>query len=177
MSSGDFGVTAEDPLLVVSDAGPLIHLGELEALECLADMGTILVPEAVVREVTVHRPDTLRSPLLGWKRVAVTLPIDKKLDYFSQALSLGDGEREALQLLTLQRGSVFLTDDAAARFVATQLGIETHGSIGVLIRAIRRGLRTREQVVSILESIPVRSSLHLRRELLADVVRQIREPS
>jgi predicted nucleic acid-binding protein len=170
-------VTAELEQLTVSDAGPLIHLHELGAMECLADLGSILVPEAVVREVTIHRPEALRSPLLCLQRIAVTLPMDMRLGYFSQALSLGDGEKEALQLLLSQPGTEFLTDDAAARFVAGQLGIVAHGTIGVLIRSLRRGLKTSAEVVSLLESIPQRSTLHIRREILAEVVRQVQEHS
>jgi predicted nucleic acid-binding protein len=170
-------VIAEQHPEFVSDAGPLIHLGELGALECLADLGSIFVPEAVVREVTAHRPEALRAPLLCVRRVAVTRPIDRRLDYFSGAFSLGTGEREALQLLLEHPGCIFLTDDAAARFVARQLGVEAHGSIGILIRAIRRGLKSRAQVLSLLESIPLRSSLHVRRGLLDDVLRQVRKPT
>lgn len=38
-------------MLVVCDAGPLIHLHELGCLELLADFPTVLVPETVWREV------------------------------------------------------------------------------------------------------------------------------
>ena len=37
------------PPLVVCDAGPLIHLDEVGALDLLADFAEILVPEAVWR--------------------------------------------------------------------------------------------------------------------------------
>ena len=45
----------QGPPLVVCDAGPLIHLDELEALDLLADFAEVLVPDAVWREVE-HSP-------------------------------------------------------------------------------------------------------------------------
>ena len=38
-------------LAAVSDAGPLIHLAEIDSLELLATFDTLLVPETVYREV------------------------------------------------------------------------------------------------------------------------------
>ncbi len=35
---------------------------------------------------------------------------------------------------------IFLTDDSAARLVGKQLGYKVHGTLGVLIRTIRREL-------------------------------------
>nr|WP_311172462.1 hypothetical protein [Halobellus sp. ZY16] len=38
-------------LAAVSDAGPLIHLAEIDSLELLTTFDTLLVPETVYREV------------------------------------------------------------------------------------------------------------------------------
>ena len=40
-------------LAAVSDAGPLIHLAEIDSVELLSTFDTLLVPEAVYREVEV----------------------------------------------------------------------------------------------------------------------------
>jgi predicted nucleic acid-binding protein len=42
--------------VVVTDAGPLIHLDELDVLDLLNDFAEVLVPQAVWREVERHRP-------------------------------------------------------------------------------------------------------------------------
>src|SRR5437867_3584724 len=47
---------AKSDVLVVCDAGPLIHLDEVDCLELLADFAKVLVPEAVWREVERHGP-------------------------------------------------------------------------------------------------------------------------
>jgi hypothetical protein len=53
----------QKPPLVVCDAGPLIHLDELGSLDLLADFPDVLVPDAVWREVNLHRPGVLTSPV------------------------------------------------------------------------------------------------------------------
>ncbi len=66
--------TTDQPAsLIVCDAGPLIHLHEISALDLLADFGRVLVPAAVWREVQRHRPAALahlrapaRQRLISW---------------------------------------------------------------------------------------------------------------
>ena len=41
---------------VVCDAGPFIHLDELNCLELLADFEEIVVPLVVEKEILDHRP-------------------------------------------------------------------------------------------------------------------------
>jgi predicted nucleic acid-binding protein len=69
---------------------------------------------------------------------------------------------------------LFLCDDAAARFAAESLGFEVHGTIGVLVRSIRRGLRARDDVIAILSDLPQRSTLYVSAALLARVITQVR---
>jgi hypothetical protein len=45
--------------VVVCDAGPLIHLDELDCLDLVGDFPEMLVPEAVWHEVLRHRPAAL----------------------------------------------------------------------------------------------------------------------
>ena len=44
---------------VVCDAGPIIHLDELDSLPLLADFDRILIPEQVWQEVERYRPEAL----------------------------------------------------------------------------------------------------------------------
>lgn len=45
---------------VVADAGPLLHLDELDALQVLSDFHEIFIVPAVQEEVTKHRPAVLK---------------------------------------------------------------------------------------------------------------------
>ena len=84
------------------------------------------------------------------------------------------GEHDALQLAKARSGALLLTDDTSARLAARTMSIEVHGTVDIVVRAIRRGQRTRSEVVSILEQIPERSTLFIKSSLLEDIVRQVR---
>ena len=59
--------------LVVADAGPLIHLDELNALDVLSDYAQVQVPDAVWQEVEHHRPTALCHPAVRWVRVGAVM--------------------------------------------------------------------------------------------------------
>ncbi len=56
-------------LLVVCDAGPLIHLDQLDCLDLLADFSRIVVPDVVWREVEHHRPTALDQKTIRLERL------------------------------------------------------------------------------------------------------------
>jgi predicted nucleic acid-binding protein len=90
-----------------------------------------------------------------------------------QALSLGLGEQAALSLMQNHPQAIFLTDDAAARLAAVTLGYRVHGSIGILLRAVRRQQRTREEVLTLLCTLPTQSTLHIRSNLLQEIINKL----
>ena len=70
--------------------------------------------------------------------------------------------------------ALLLTDDAAARPSAELLRVRVYGTIGVLIRTIRRHQRSPSEVISLIERIPAQSSLYVRPALLREVLDQLR---
>lgn len=159
---------------VVSDAGPLIHLDELDSLDLLNAYGPILITPAVWREVHRHRPTALsRLPPSAKQREPQGIS-DDRLVAILEAFSLAPADREALAMAQETPGALFLTDDAAVRLVAEQLGIEARGTVGILIRAIRQESRTRAAVLDTLQTLPVRSSLHIRPALLQEIITLVR---
>lgn len=158
---------------VVCDAGPLIHLDELGCLDLLADFRTVLVPEQVWWEVEHHRPAALECPALEIQRRPVAILEDASFQALVRALALDLGEQAALSLTTLHPHAILLTDDAAARLAARGLGCRVHGSIGVVLRAIRREQRTRDEVLAGLHDVPVRATLHVRPALLQEIIAQL----
>ena len=158
---------------VVCDAGPIIHLDELGCLDLLVDFASVLVPEEVWREVHRHRPSALEQrSVLREVRIAPSND-DAALRALVEALALDRGEHEALAVARSRPGSLLLTDDSGARLAARALGVRSHGTVGVLVRAIRRQQRTREQVLELLKELPERSTLYIRRGLLLEVIRDV----
>jgi predicted nucleic acid-binding protein len=160
--------------LVVCDAGPLIHLDELGCLNLLRDFADVQVPEAVWQEVQRHRPSALRRRSVKLNRVSSTQEPTSELIELTQAFLLDAGELEALKLMQENPNAILLTDDAAARLVAQRLEYEVHGTIGVVLRALRRQQRTRRQVLNLLRALPRRSTLFIDRRLLNAITEEVR---
>lgn len=70
--------------------------------------------------------------------------------------------------------NTLLTDDTAARLAAKSLNIRAHGTLGLLIRAVRQQSRTPSEVLALLASIPQCTTLHIRLSLLNQVIAQVR---
>src|SRR5437867_1901234 len=145
MSNGGCVAEADPAGLVVCDAGPLIHLDQLGCLNLLRDFALIQVPQTVWREVERHRPTALRRRTVKLERVTALPEATPELIQLAQAFLLDAGEREALRLMEGAPDAILLTDDAAARLVAERLEYEVHGTIGVIVRALRRQQRTKRQ--------------------------------
>lgn len=162
-----------DSCVVVADAGPLIHLDEIAAMDLLRGYSTIWIPESVASEVNTHRPIALTYPLpFEYHRLEQMNP---KVASISDLYTLHRGEIDALSLCVEKSVLTLLSDDAAARLAAKSLDITTRGTLGILIRSVRKGYRTPEQAVVLLEQISTRSSLHIQSSLIASILQQVKK--
>ena len=124
-------------IVVVSDAGPLISLARLDLLPLLQQLfKEVQVPEDVINECmarpgnadTVRISDALSQGLLqACTARALKLP------------GLQAGECAAISR-ALEIGAGLLMDERTARAQAAALGLAVTGTLGVLVRARRRGL-------------------------------------
>ncbi len=133
----------------------------------------LLVPEEVWREVHQHRPLAADWVISHATVENVSLPTDSAFRALVSALSLDEGEQFALVLARIYHDAVFFTDDAAARLAAEQEGIRVHGTIGILLRAIRRAHRSPREVQALLQMIPSESTLYIRSSLLDEIIEQV----
>lgn len=157
---------------VVADAGPLIHLDQLGALELLADFGTVYATPTIWQETLKHRPELQGEH--PW--LSISEPSSQpasSLKALAKSFGLHKGELSALLLCQEHRDTLLLCDDSAARLAAEALGITVHGTLGILLRSMRRGLRSKAEVVQMLRSIPRSSTLHIRTTLLEEIVQQV----
>lgn len=150
----------------ICDAGPIIHLDELNCLDLLCDFQQIVLGDTVLEEVKHHRPGALKKPNIHFMRSPQEYPVSELLRTMCRIFSLDAGEIETLAIIEKNPGALFFTDDASARLVADRMGFKVHGTIGIIVRAIRRELMQPEQVLRILAEIPSKSSLHIRPSLL-----------
>lgn len=132
---------------LVADTGPILHLHETGALHLLPLIGEIFLPTLVVAELRAHAPSLWPGVPPKWV-ILQTLPsrAQQRALEWKRAGLLHGGEAEALALAHEIKPDWFLTDDAAARLMAESLGMETHGSIGVVLWAAAN------QIVSMAEA-------------------------
>jgi hypothetical protein len=65
-------------LIVICDAGPVIHLDELGCIDLLSSFSRVLIPVVVWQEVQRHRPNALALPCL--EETSSTKPEPPELD-------------------------------------------------------------------------------------------------
>ena len=158
---------------LVCDAGPLIHLDELNCLTLLSDFSRVLLPGSVWEEVSRHRSRALDVAQVELEYVTVYKPLPSQLSSLQRLFALHQAELDALQLAHELKAELFITDDTAARLAARQLAIPVHGTIGIVVRAIRRGQKSKDEVLDILRSLPTLSTLHIRRSFLNEIIGEI----
>jgi len=158
---------------VVCDAGPLIHLDELDSLRLIGGFQQVIVPDPVHEEVNRHRPGGLEKSGLKIVREALQCPRREEAAVLCRLLALDAGETAALGLMEKYPGAIFLSDDCAARLAAERMGYEVHGTIGIIVRAIRKRLLSGEEVLRLLRELPRRSTLHIRQSLLEEIISQV----
>lgn len=163
--------------VVVCDAGPLIHLDELGCLELLSDFARVLLPASVWDEVSRHRPGALASPRVTPERSTAEAPLTAELAGLQRLFALHGAELDALRLAREVSADLFLTDDTAARLAARQLSLPVHGTIGIVVRAIRREQKSKDEVLSILRSLPTVSTLHIRQTFLEEIIGEVERGS
>ena len=161
-------------LKIVCDSGPIIHLDELNCLHLLEDFQEILIPDTVFKEIKRYRPSFKKTniPLIIFPG---SIPDNARLLALCRIFSLDVGETGALALMERNPQAIFLTDDASARMVAEQMGFRVHGTIGILVRAVRRSQMEAKEVLSLLKEIPSKTTLFIKRSLLDEITLKIKK--
>ncbi len=173
MLNGDCMARSEGKTAAVCDAGPIIHLDELDSLDLLSDFSSILISKTVQIEIIKHRPNALKHLKVAFKIIDTISPPESQMVVLSKALLLDKGEMESLSLMQENPEAIFLTDDSAARLVAEELGYKVHGTIGIIIRAIRKKIKTPKEVVKLLNEIPKKTTLFIRPVLLEEIIQKV----
>lgn len=154
MLLGAFVVLTDRGRPIVCDAGPIIHLDELDALDLLDGFGDALIPSAICQEVERHRPTALTRFPFPFERREPQSVGGEPLVAILQRVGLATADQQALLLARETPGSLLLTDDAGIRLVADQLGI-----------AVRAQLASSCDLFAVERAPPVRSSTCLKRSL------------
>ncbi len=121
-------------MIVVSDAGPLIALAQIDHFDLLPSLyGELYISPDVLAEVTTSEPQRPGSEEV---RSASWIHVVETRDHVAVDLlkeRLDTGESTAIVLAIEQRADVLLIDEVRGRRVAEARGLTTVGTIGTLI--------------------------------------------
>jgi len=142
-------------MTAVSNAGPLIHLAKIGRLNLLREIfNEIIIPKAVKVEVIDKgrekgKPDAFLIDAVDWIKV-----IDDPTNAYQLAEKVGIHPGEACAILLAKSLEVpVLLDDSDARKFALGLGLKVVGSVGIIIKAVRSGLISKDEGLNDLEKL------------------------
>jgi len=119
------------------------------------------------------RVQTWQRPV--WINVErLTVPSAAQALVWTQAGLLHPGEAAALALAQQLNADWFVTDDSAARLLAQMLGLEVHGSLGVVLWAAADGLLSEAEAKAALDRL-INSSLWLSARVIAEARASLQE--
>lgn len=126
--------------LAIVNASPLIFLSKVDQLALLKLVATrIVVPHAVASEVCAKGDEDVTAKAVrasvDWLHILPPSPIPANI----QAWDLGAGESAVLAAAINARDAVAVLDDSLGRKCAHTFGIETFGTLGLILLAKQRG--------------------------------------
>ena len=153
-------------MILVSNTSPINNLASVNQLSLLQQLyESIIIPEAVYRELTtVTVAGSQEVQTLSWfkKQNITNTELVEKLN-----LELDRGEAEAITLALEINAELLLIDERLGRIVASRLGIEFTGVLGILLEAKSKGLIT--QVKPLLDQLRI-SGFWMREQLYNQVL-------
>jgi predicted nucleic acid-binding protein len=132
-------------VIVVADASPLIFLAKLRRLKLVSRLvgDDIRIPRVVCKEVMSPGVDPIEREELESFFASCTIVAVPRPRAFASAMSAADNA--ALTLAIRTRADILLCDERVTRAMAQSEGIQSLGTLGILLRAMRADLLTRHE--------------------------------
>ena len=150
----------------IFDAGPIIHLHEIEKIDLLNLFEKIYITEEVNNEIKNIKLDNIKN-----------IRLNKKSKDFSKGLimryGVDLGEATAIALAKQLNIEVFFTDDLLARDVSKQFNLEPHGSLAIITRCYKTKMISKEETIDCLRLLEEKSSLFITSDIVNDVIKKL----
>ena len=152
----------------ISNTSPLVYLYRIQAIEWLPQLfDEVWIPSAVVAELETGQQkgyDVPKPAHYSWLKV--TDPTITPIEWLS--LDLGAGELAAMALALENMAHIAILDDQLARRTAQAAGLNTWGTLRVLLEGKTHGLASRiEPLVDQLANSGMWLSPEIRYRILA----------
>lgn len=177
---------SESPAIVVSNAGPLIALAKINALNLLTELyGRIYTVESVYHETVTEglklgAPDAPRIQQFYEQGILETKPLEAQpLPLPSQPKRIHPAEYESIQLTFQLKANLLLLDDwdarqvAEANFQALKTKTVIKGTLGIIVTAYQEQIITLTQAIELLEAIKLRRDIWISARLCDQVIRAL----
>ncbi len=160
---------------VVIDAGPIIHLSQLKLFNLLELFPLLHTSTEVWNEITrfdlpgkkeVEKAENIKVHRVSEKEKSAIRHKVKKFRLQSPDFSL-------LALCLKLAGQKILTDDLELRKASEILALETHGSLGIILRAYKNNRLSLSETKESLNNLFNISSLYLSPKLLNRVLAEL----
>ena len=129
--------------LIISDSTTIITLLNIDRLDILKNIFTsVYIPQKVYDEIVIEENITLDKKFFVVHKIK-----DNKL-YKVLCKNLDKGESEAI-VLAKEMGLSLIIDEKKGRKIASNLGINIFGFIGLLILSYKKNLLTKDDTLEI----------------------------
>ncbi len=157
---------------LVSNASPLIYLAKIGELDLLKELyGAITIPVGVRDEATFG--NSLDAAMIrtgiedGWISVAEE-DLKGEAAALAEVAELDPGEAEAV-ILAKRRNAMLLVDERGAAATARILGVQSVGTLGVLLLAVGKGRISHQRFRADVDNL-VKAGFWLRADVYARVL-------
>ncbi|MDO8428945.1 MAG: hypothetical protein Q7S92_07090 [Candidatus Diapherotrites archaeon] len=131
----------------VSDTGPILHLSSIDSISTFSVFSKVFVSEIVLFELKQNDFNFYFFKKYNFTKLFLNPDFRRKSKLFLLEYGLHLGESSTLALALQEKIELFLTDDLDARETAKRLGLTPVGSIGILVRAFREKIYSKQETV------------------------------
>lgn len=161
---------------IVSDSSPIIHLSEIEQIECLSLFQPVFVPQPVYREIKAKNlPGFEEIDKEFFQVEPVTRSDSELIKILTKQYKLSDTDACVLALAQRIKAKYVFTDDLELRDVTRLTGLTPVGTIGILVRAYRENLLSIKKLNLALDNLLSKSSLYITEELILQVKKVVKK--
>lgn len=145
-------MTKTSLMLVVSDADVIIHLSKLNKLSILRSLYTeVAIPEYIKSEITGKDNQTIHEAINSFLKIFTTSKNQAENIAGKHGIHIGEAHVKALG--EELRATLFLSNERKVRKAAKEEGFAVVGTIGVILKAVKKGLLDRAEALSLLEKM------------------------
>lgn len=166
-------MTKISPMRVVSDADVLIHLSKLGKLSLLQSLyKEVALPEHVKAEIITKEDSELQKAFNSFLKVFETSK--DKADDIAKRHHIHVGEAHVKALGEKLNAALFLSNERKVRKAAKEEGFIVSGTIGIILKAAKKGLINKSEARSLFEKMKTKD-FRIHPDILQKAINAIKE--